>query len=146
MILISHRGNINGPIPKLENNPFYISQAMDKGYSVEIDVWYDKGWWLGHDEPKYKITRQYLDKWEFWIHCKNLDALSRIGDASSPKYFWHQNDEYTLTSQGLIWTFPRKILTKKSICVLPEMGSYTTKELKKCYGICSDVIEKYKNI
>ena len=30
MILISHRGNINGKIPELENNPKYLQEALDK--------------------------------------------------------------------------------------------------------------------
>ena len=38
MILISHRGNINGPNPEMENNPEYIQKALDLGYDVEVDV------------------------------------------------------------------------------------------------------------
>ena len=38
MLLISHRGNING-INKMENNPNYLDKAMSLGYNVEIDVW-----------------------------------------------------------------------------------------------------------
>ena len=46
MILISHRGNIDGPNPKLENSPEYIQLAMEKGFDVEVDVWYkDDNWW-----------------------------------------------------------------------------------------------------
>ena len=40
MILISHRGNIEGKQPKLENKPEYISKALELGYNVEIDIWY----------------------------------------------------------------------------------------------------------
>ena len=29
MILISHRGNINGSKPEMENKPEYIQQALD---------------------------------------------------------------------------------------------------------------------
>ena len=38
MILIAHRGNIDGPNPEMENNPQYIDKAIDSGYNVEIDV------------------------------------------------------------------------------------------------------------
>ena len=31
MILISHRGNVYGPKPELENNPRYIQSALDAG-------------------------------------------------------------------------------------------------------------------
>ena len=32
MILIAHRGNINGPNPERENTVSYIQEALDKGY------------------------------------------------------------------------------------------------------------------
>ena len=41
MILISHRGNINGRQPNLENLPEYIDSALELGYDVEIDIWAD---------------------------------------------------------------------------------------------------------
>ena len=40
MILISHRGNINGKNPEKENHPDYIWVAIQAGYEVEIDVWF----------------------------------------------------------------------------------------------------------
>ena len=63
MIYISHRGNLTGKNPELENSPVYIYQAIDKGFDVEIDLRYDtlnKKLYLGHDEPQYPTT------W-FWI-------------------------------------------------------------------------------
>ena len=61
MILISHRGNLNGKDIENENNPLYIDRALGKGYDVEIDVWYNGGiWYLGHDEPTYPIKLEYL--------------------------------------------------------------------------------------
>ena len=38
MILISHRGNINGRSFKDENQPTYIDTAISAGYDVEIDI------------------------------------------------------------------------------------------------------------
>jgi hypothetical protein len=43
MIYISHRGNIDGKKPHLENNPTYIDEAIDLGYDVEIDLWFIDG-------------------------------------------------------------------------------------------------------
>ena len=61
MILISHRGNILGRKKQLENNPNYIDNALKLGYDVEVDVWsIDKQFYLGHDEPQYKIERSFL--------------------------------------------------------------------------------------
>ena len=57
MILISHRGNINGVNLERENTQSYIQEAIDLGYDVEIDVRYiDKKFWLGHDKSDYEIN------------------------------------------------------------------------------------------
>ena len=75
MILISHRGNLLGPVPEEENTPNYIDKAISEGFDVEIDVWFkDKTWYLGHDYPTYKIEINWLLEREpkLWIHCKNL--------------------------------------------------------------------------
>lgn len=142
MKLISHRGNISGKNPGLENTPEYINSAIEKGYDVEIDVWYKGGFYLGHDEPKYKIDVNFLQRQELWCHAKNLEALTEMKKHSNIHYFWHQSDDYTLTSEGFIWTFPKKSLYYDSICVLPELGH--DDNIDDCYGICSDVIERYK--
>ena len=39
MILISHRGNLNGPQPENENKPEYVEIAL-KNFNVEIDVFF----------------------------------------------------------------------------------------------------------
>ena len=47
LILISHRGNTNGPNPNMENKPEYVLDAKLKGYDVEIDVWWkEDGFYL----------------------------------------------------------------------------------------------------
>ena len=53
MLYISHRGNLDGINPELENNPKYISNALEKNFDVEVDAWFVNGkFYLGHDEPK----------------------------------------------------------------------------------------------
>ena len=150
MILISHRGNLNGKNESLENNPNYIDNAISKGYDVEIDIWYKDGLlWLGHDEPKYKITIDFIKERisKLWIHCKNVEAIQYFMNHKDVgqycHYFWHQNDDYTLTSHGFIWTFPDKKLSisRNTICVLPELGY--SGNFNKCYGICTDFISNY---
>lgn len=142
MKLISHRGNINGKNPERENSPDYIFEALKKGYEVEIDIWYTDDWFLGHDEPTYQLDMTifvpYFDK--IWFHCKNLQSLYKIVEWDT-HYFWHQTDDFTLTSKGYIWTYPNKPLTNRSICVLPE-DNYPLWDFK-CYGICSDFIKNY---
>lgn len=141
MLFISHRGNLNGKNKKYENSPNYILKAIEKGYHVEIDVWFTNTFFLGHDGPKYKISKKFLENNKLWCHAKNLDALCELKKIKT-KYFWHQNDDYTLTSNNYIWTYPGKKLSEKSICVLPELKKQ--KINKKIKGICSDYIEIYK--
>lgn len=145
MILISHRGNINGKFELYENEPNYIKKAYDNGYDVEIDVWYINNiFYLGHDKPLYKIDLEFLKNNHFWIHCKNIECLYELSKYKDIHYFWHQNDDYTLTSWNILWTYPGKKLTNRSVAVLPENVDYADYELKNCYGICSDNIKNYK--
>lgn len=148
MILISHRGNINGTNPKLENSPDYIEQAFSAGYKVEIDVWYDKCWWLGHDVPVYKIKKRFLidNRYKLLIHAKNSAALERLIIEDSLHYFWHENDHFTLTSEGYALIHVDRPLIKGGICMLPELytSAINISELKQCAGICSDQIFQYK--
>lgn len=150
MILISHRGNIDGKKPHLENTPDYIDEAISLGYDVEIDVWYKENeWWLGHDEPEHPIDFDWIEKrsHKLWVHCKNVEALSYFvindKEAADINYFWHENDTATLTSFCYIWAYPGKQPIKGSVAVMPERYD---DNISECMGICSDVIKKYKEL
>jgi hypothetical protein len=140
--LISHRGNILGPIRELENSPEYVEKALKIGFDVEIDVWFVEGqYFLGHDKPQYKINEDFLQNERFWCHAKNLMALERMLLNNGIHCFWHQNDTATLTSKNIIWTFPGSDPIEGSICVMPE----ETSEISNKYiGICSDYVARYK--
>jgi len=144
MIFISHRGNIDGRIENKENNPDYIKEALNQGYDVEIDVWYQSGYYFGHNCPTYEIDISFLLQSRLWIHAKNIAALYELKNITN--CFFHKNDDAVLTSTGYIWTYPGYPLTNKSICVMPETVNYSNDQLKNCYGICSDEIKRFKNI
>lgn len=155
MKLIAHRGNIDGPNPLEENRPEYIEEAISQGYNVEIDIRYDtfdKKLYLGHDEPQYDVDWDWLNKYKnfLWIHCKNIESLFQFSLCSSEfNYFWHQNDDFTLTSRNYIWTYPGKLYTPLSVIVMPEWNEKIEKIVKlnsyNCYAICSDYVE-YLNV
>jgi len=135
MIKIAHRGNINGK-SWMENNPKHILKAINNGFDVEIDIRYiDKKWYLGHDNPTYIVNSLFLDSISknAWFHCKNLEALNEL-DPLIYNFFWHQNDDFTLTSNGYIWTYPEKNVMHKSIIVDLNMK----KQYKNIAGICTD--------
>lgn len=143
--LISHRGNTNGRMESCENEPTYIDLAINKDFDVEIDIWYiDNQIWLGHDKPEYGIDFRWLrDRIsKIWIHCKNIEALIYFKESGYLfNYFWHQKDDFTITSLGYFWTYPGKKLTKNSIAVMPEICNFENIEI--AFGICSDEVEKY---
>ena len=139
MILISHRGNINGKLIEAENRPDYIDDTIRMGYDVEVDLWWVNGkTFLGHDKPQYEWLSNRVDK--LWIHCKNTDSLSWIR-STILHYFWHEEDTLTLTSKNYIWTYPGKQPIIGSIAVMPEIYN---DNISKCLGICSDYIQNYK--
>ena len=139
MILISHRGILNGKTDD-DNKPKYIEEALSQGFDVEVDVWYiDKQFWLGHDKPQYKVSEGFLEHPNLWCHAKNIQALYIMDKNYHIHCFWHQKDDVTLTSRGFFWTYPGKELTKSSIAVLPD-----SKPTVKVKGICSDYIVNYE--
>jgi hypothetical protein len=144
MILISHRGNIDGKNTEKENHPDYINKTILLGYDVEVDLWFIDGrTYLGHDKPQYEVDDVWLstraDK--LWIHCKNVESLNWIR-STILHYFWHEEDTLTLTSKQYIWVYPGKQPIIGSIAVMPEIYN---DDISKCLGICSDNILKYKN-
>ena len=146
--LIAHRGLYLGPDKALENKPEQIIDALDLGFDVEIDLWLIKNrFFLGHDVPQYEVTQQFVDQPELWIHAKNLDALYWLS-TTNLKYFWHQNDDRVITSNGYIWTYPDKELTDRSIRLMPEWQDPELKTVLDypCYAICSDFVDKIQKI
>ena len=136
MITISHRGNISGPSPSLENNPKHIQTLVDQNINVEIDVWWYKNtFFLGHDTPIYEITQDFLIQPNLWCHAKNLEALTTLLNMNTI-CFWHQEDDHTLTSNNFIWTYPNKETNTNSIIV--DITADWKNKNYKCAGVCVD--------
>lgn len=153
MKIISHRGNLIGPNPLRENSPDYIEEAISEGFDVEIDLRVeDDQCYLGHDDSQYFVTMEWLRKYKdvFWIHCKNTEALEKISSASIRfNYFYHESDQYTLTSMGIGWVLVGKIPFSKAIIVLPENVDFyhlNPEYIERSYGICTDKPLFYKKI
>ena len=151
MILIAHRGNIIGPDLSRENHPDYIKQALDLGYHVEIDVWkIGEKFVLGHDEPRYEIEWDffYEEQYSMWWHAKNLDALSAMLNwgvyQGIVNCFWHENDKFTVTSKGFIWTYPKMKTCEHSIIVCEDEAQTMHMSTQNIFGICSDYVGKIK--
>jgi hypothetical protein len=143
---ISHRGNIFGVEKSLENHPDQIEAAINMGFDCEIDVRISKSnkIFLGHDVPTYEVNTKWIESFSMnlWVHCKDWKTLEYfIGTGHN--FFFHNTDDYTITSRGYIWAFPGKCFSNKFINVLPEYDT-EAKDLgitqSNQAGICSDVI------
>ena len=146
MILISHRGNLEGKT-NVENHPKRIDDVIKFGFDVEIDLRFsDNALFLGHDEPQYKIDLDWLleRKNNLWVHCKDLISVEYLVNSKSKSelnFFFHDIDLCTITSKGYIWVLPGHQPIKSSISVMPEINK---EEIFQCIGICSDFIKSYK--
>lgn len=142
MRLISHRGNLTGKQPALENTPVYIREAVEQNYEVEIDVWASKSGslFLGHDGPEQQVGIDFLANGPYIIHAKNYLAIEPL-QYYKLHWFWHNTDDYTITSHGLVWAYPDKPSAGNNcIAVLPEIHNTNTAGFA---GICSDYIDDY---
>lgn len=157
MKLIAHRGNINGPNSALENAPSYIDQAIKLGFNVEIDIRYiESKFYLGHDEPQYEVSMSWLvERNNFlWIHCKDLRSLEVFSNSLiNFNCFWHESDQYTLTSSGYIWSSPNQSYNFNSVIVMPEVsdlikfddsGNIIDMSNYNCFAVCSDYVSRIK--
>lgn len=143
LIVISHRGNLNGPDPKKENSIEYISDALKfhPDLYVEIDLWkIGNKIFLGHDYPQYETTLVELLKWKQRLicHAKTPATLVLLLGANFHTFF-HKTDEVVLTSENWLWTYPSGEILPQSIWVLPERVVDLSKPIKLKYrGVCTD--------
>ena len=156
MRIISHRGNLNGIEPSFENKIKTIDEALNLGFSVEVDVRYhnDK-MFLGHDEPQELLPERYYTDDRIYFHCKNIESLMVFqAKHRGSIFFTHNNDEATITSRGTLWIHPLTLPNlsdimnfnfDRAIAVLPEMVDIGDVDfLSKFGGICTDYPERYK--
>ena len=146
MKLISHRGNISGLCPELENQTSYIQRAINSGYDVEIDVRIiDDSLFLGHDVPDYEVSLSWLLEHRdyLWVHAKNFRALSHLVDQNL-RVFYHQKENHTIINNcNLIWSHELSEANEKSIIPLlsqEDITDYYQDNGAKVAGVCSDFI------
>ena len=143
---IAHRGNLDDRKEQFENHPDYIAEAIVKGFDAEVDIWHKDGnFYSGHDKPTYKISKNFLYEYTsyLWCHAKNIDALYELTKNNILNCFYHNVDDFTLTSKNHIWTYPNKPVTLNSVLVLKENEDLNVENIS-CYGICSDNIRPLK--
>ena len=136
---IAHRGNYQGKNVERENTYLYLKEAIIAGFDVEVDVWLiDDKFFLGHDGPNEEVS---LDQLKFiqpfaWFHAKNYAALETLL-TNRMHVFFHDQDEYTITSRGYIWAYSGKFVGPNAIACMPESTPGFSVP-SNAAGICSD--------
>ena len=150
MYVIAHRGQLNGPSSDQANCPNHLSKVIElyTDLLLEIDLWIDSnGYTLGHDYPQYPVTYSFLEHISprAIFHIKNIqtcnhEAISFLSQITSSFHFFsHEDDAFTLTSHGWIWSHPKNGITSNTIAVMPE-HSLAVAEIHKLPLICPDLV------
>lgn len=148
LLIISHRGNTDGPNSAYygENHPSSIKNVLWQKFDCEIDCWFiENKFVLGHDKGEHEITQDFFYNDKLWVHCKNIEALYQLIDNPCVNAFFHDKDDAVLTSKKFIWTYPKNLhITNRSIAVLPELVEDW--DFSKAHGICTDFYKKYSGL
>lgn len=138
---------MDGP-SALENHPDYIKKALDAGFNVEVDVQSIRNGeaLIGHGGPSYTTNLDMICDDRVWCHAKTLSALEDLLHIGA-HCFWHQDDDYTITSKGVIWTARDECggnivrVTKKA----SDVGEVMTDNgllFNHLYGVCCDYVNQ----
>lgn len=151
MIFISHRGNLEGRNPSLENQPEYVERALNDGYVVEIDVYdylyAEDVFMLGHDDGKWRANGWWIRKHQSLLcHAKCVTVLMAL-KGMNVHCFMHDKDPYVLTSKGwVISHVNNKIAAKGTVQMMPEVHQDLPEyHYDGCFGVCSDYIKTFKH-
>ena len=155
-LIYAHRGNLNGP-SKWENDPYYIKEAIDAKFLVEVDIRLENGqFFTGHDEPQYKIAEKDLDG-RCLYHCKNIPAYLRLQELAYTgyyvDYFIHSDEPIVRTDAGMHWVHPDWIHfvsndardLQRFVAVMPEK-KVILGDVIPFGGICTDYPVYYKDM
>lgn len=146
-----------------ENDKYAIQYFVDD-YSrhnvdfVEVDVWGDgRDLRVGHDVGDWVFNyHDFYDCSSLIVHCKNLEAMWWLRARSVPPsfdYFFHDQDDATITNQGKIWVHPRMLdgasmrsIPTGSYVVVPmhpnEIDPVILDVLSQMGGVCTDFPEE----
>lgn len=122
MIVISHRGNLAGPVPVLENFPSQVDAAIEEGFHVEVDLRVKGGdLYLGHDEPQYGVGPEWIQdrRDKLFLHLKDFDAFKLVArDAPDWTFICHSADPYTA-----VWAPEGYLLWLHDLSLVPDAST-----------------------
>jgi hypothetical protein len=80
---------------------------------------------------------------KLWMHAKNHQAFEILIRYQSFNVFWHQTDDFALTTKGYLWCYPGIGPLDRSVAFMPEKDA---PNLDKYYAICSDDITYFRGV
>jgi len=100
--IISHRGNIEGAVPELENHPDYVL-AASKLYVVEIDIWFrDNSFFTGHDSPRFEVDKFFIQNKSFLLHAKDVETMVELKKLPDLEIYYQDSNLVACTTKGRI--------------------------------------------
>ena len=150
---VCHRGNLESKFVPDENRPDILDRRIRDGFGVELDVWCSEDqYWLGHDEPQYEVSFDWLmkDGAKKYIHCKDGPTFEHLllqcgREGYNPHLFYHTKEDYALTTRGHVIVHPGVHLLDCSINMMPEMGAEKPwGEYYRAFAVCSDTIRNLR--
>lgn len=145
MIVISHRGNLEG-LSCGENSNSQIRKALSLGFYVEVDVWrVGNSNFLGHDSPGEPAEEFHPNI--IW-HSKNFESASFL-ESRKCKWFSHNIDSFAVVNnvevgKPVLWGFPDSFKKNDSffhIVVVPgcDFDQFEDQIFSNLwFGICTD--------
>jgi hypothetical protein len=159
MLLISHRGNVDGITPSKENTIPYMQQALARGFHVETDIYEHAGeLYFGHayGDSGEKVNWDFLacNSHKLLLHCKDARSIGIISKHDL-NWFCQEHDSYAISSRDLVIAHSKQggmVYSKldryldSTIIMLPEKNGLGKKFLEElgCVGVCSDIISFYE--
>ena len=146
MIIISHRGNLNGP-SKYENTICRIELCLSKGLYVEVDVWKlpdEKSFRLGHNSPilHESIPLYFLENDKILCHCKNQEAYDYLKNNDKVLAFQHKDEKQVILKNKMIWKHSNNFNPSgKKDDIYVYLGKNKDGKLLEFGGICTDYPE-----
>lgn len=141
---ILHRGNsLNNPA--VENSPEKLLELVRTNHHVELDIWSRSGkLFLGHDGPEIEVSYDWLLNVisRALIHCKDgrtfRDLRTWFAErAIAANLFYHTTEDYALSTNDWVITYPGKTTFRGFLSMMPESASKDPLA-EDCFAVCSD--------
>lgn len=142
---IAKRGNFCGAKPSRENTIDYLKEAINRGYCIECDIWYDSKndkFYLGHDKPEHVVYIEFLRDERIFVHAKDLITYSKLIKYKDVQCFYEYiNYGYSIIND-MIWFHKNQAnisnINEKSILHIDDWNKLNKPTI---YGIYGDSFE-----